>query len=402
MPKPSVLPTAEQLVKFVGAHEGAEFETLDRGNPFQAFVKSGVLYVRPLGGKDRRARDLRLNDVLSRLSETGSWRPSDYQDLSFNSSYLLALVRAWQAPEPRKLKLTSARIEPKLSEEQREELKTAVWNAIRHRSCELRDDRLLHGFEIRNNFALKKKWIGSIYWSENNAGNDVEIALDLPRLARTTEESTLLVRWVRSTALELWSDEPRNHSGNDESWFRAGFRFSEAIDFFRRLASRTSPLISDRGRWAIDEAPSGLGPEAEAGLAAQGVEQGSLAHMLSMARQACSQSGQERTTITKTKQFLFSSDAEFLTCVSDLLKQQQNRCAVTGLELQLLGGCDDEERLASLDRINSDGDYSPENLQVVCRFINRWKSDDSDENFRRLIRLLDCTVAGRPRGAIEG
>jgi hypothetical protein len=110
--------------------------------------------------------------------------------------------------------------------------------------------------------------------------------------------------------------------------------------------------------------------------------------MLEMAKQACGQSGIERVTIAKTKAFLFSDDFAFRSHVAALLLKQRNLCAITKLPLQFAGDCDDEERLASLDRIDSDGDYAPDNLQVVCRFVNRWKSDSSDEGFRRLIRLL--------------
>lgn len=134
----------------------------------------------------------------------------------------------------------------------------------------------------------------------------------------------------------------------------------------------TPPASSDEG-----EPPAALGPE-----------EGSLGHMLTMAKKACGQSGEVRTTVAKTKAFLFEDDAEFLRYISELLAQQQNRCAITNLPLQFVGSCEDEERLASLDRIDSDGHYARHNLQVVCRFINRWKNDDADQNFRRLIGLL--------------
>lgn len=42
----------------------------------------------------------------------------------------------------------------------------------------------------------------------------------------------------------------------------------------------------------------------------------------------------------------------------------------------------------SLDRIDSDAHHEAGNLQVVARFVNRWKSDDSDKNFRRLLALV--------------
>jgi hypothetical protein len=39
-------------------------------------------------------------------------------------------------------------------------------------------------------------------------------------------------------------------------------------------------------------------------------------------------------------------------------------------------------------RADSDGNYEQGNLQIVCRFINRWKSDSNDSAFRRLIELV--------------
>ena len=35
--------------------------------------------------------------------------------------------------------------------------------------------------------------------------------------------------------------------------------------------------------------------------------------------------------------------------------------------------------------------YERGDLQVVCRFINRWKSDSNDKTFKRLIELVRST-----------
>jgi hypothetical protein len=70
------------------------------------------------------------------------------------------------------------------------------------------------------------------------------------------------------------------------------------------------------------------------------------------------------------------------------LGEQEDRCALTGLPLGYDGECEDKEMLASLDRIDSDGHYTPDNVQIVCRFINRWKGADGDELARRLISAL--------------
>ncbi|MEZ4234398.1 MAG: hypothetical protein R3B89_34810, partial [Polyangiaceae bacterium] len=51
-------------------------------------------------------------------------------------------------------------------------------------------------------------------------------------------------------------------------------------------------------------------------------------------------------------------------------------------------GCEDPALTYSLDRIDSDGHYERDNLQVVCRFVNKWKSNSKDEEFRRLLRIV--------------
>lgn len=68
--------------------------------------------------------------------------------------------------------------------------------------------------------------------------------------------------------------------------------------------------------------------------------------------------------------------------------EQEDNCALTGLPLGYDSECDDPEMLASLDRIDSDGHYTPDNVQIVCRFINRWKRADDDTLTRRLIVAL--------------
>lgn len=73
--------------------------------------------------------------------------------------------------------------------------------------------------------------------------------------------------------------------------------------------------------------------------------------------------------------------------------EQQDRCALTDLPLGYDNECDDREMLASLDRIDSAGHYTPDNVQLVCRFINRWKRADDDQLTRRLIGVLRAGAA---------
>lgn len=102
--------------------------------------------------------------------------------------------------------------------------------------------------------------------------------------------------------------------------------------------------------------------------------------------------GRQVTTTTKIKELKFSEE-ELKQYVSELLEDQEGLCALTGIRMQLDGEVDDQQLLCSLDRIDSDGHYEPGNLQLVCRFINFWKRDQRDEEFRRLLDLVQSVAS---------
>jgi hypothetical protein len=97
--------------------------------------------------------------------------------------------------------------------------------------------------------------------------------------------------------------------------------------------------------------------------------------------------GQEVVRTVKKKEILFTQ-VELEQYLHALMKDQEGLCAITGIPLQLDGEYEDDNFLASLDRIDSDGHYEQGNLQLVCRFINRWKNDGRDDEFRRLIAVV--------------
>ena len=103
---------------------------------------------------------------------------------------------------------------------------------------------------------------------------------------------------------------------------------------------------------------------------------------------AAGANGQQVLRVVKNKEVRFATQQELEAYIKALLVSQHRRCAITGLTLQLDGEHTDAERLGSLDRIDSDGHYEPGNLQIVCRFVNKWKSDAKDDEFRRLIALV--------------
>jgi hypothetical protein len=71
-----------------------------------------------------------------------------------------------------------------------------------------------------------------------------------------------------------------------------------------------------------------------------------------------------------------------------LLAKQENRCALTGIPFVFHGPGADTALIPSLDRIDSNGHYEEGNLQIVCQFINFWKGDSDNEEFKRLIMLV--------------
>lgn len=95
--------------------------------------------------------------------------------------------------------------------------------------------------------------------------------------------------------------------------------------------------------------------------------------------------GQSVERTVKNKELRLSKEA-LIAHLNDLLGESNHRCAITGLALQP-DGPDDQLR-PSLDRIDSDGHYEAGNLQVVARFINMWKSDSGDSEFRRLVAMV--------------
>jgi hypothetical protein len=104
--------------------------------------------------------------------------------------------------------------------------------------------------------------------------------------------------------------------------------------------------------------------------------------------------GRTKDVTGKVKLNHFSTLEDFENYLRSLLVKQGNRCALSGLALQFDGQHTDEERLVSLDRIDSSGHYAPGNLQVVCRFVNRWKGADDNAGFKRLLRLVQSQKSG--------
>lgn len=119
-----------------------------------------------------------------------------------------------------------------------------------------------------------------------------------------------------------------------------------------------------------------------------GYEIASLRMVATALKTVAQSDGQTEELVKKEKNSGFEDETAFLTYVQNLLVNQGGRCALSGLIMQMDGESNDEQLLPSLDRICSDGHYEPGNLQVVCRFINRWKGADENDEFVRLLSVL--------------
>lgn len=96
---PSVngLPSAQTLLSFCKGKEGERLTTLARGNPFTIEIVGPYIEITPGTSRTpRREPKANIDAVLARLAQKHSFRMSDYQDISFNASYILALVKLWQ------------------------------------------------------------------------------------------------------------------------------------------------------------------------------------------------------------------------------------------------------------------------------------------------------------------
>lgn len=92
------VPSPDSLLSFCRQVQGRPLLTMVRKTPFRVDVHGGFLEITPTSsGGSRRESKANISALLARFEKTRSFRMSDYQDVSFNASYLLALVKAWQS-----------------------------------------------------------------------------------------------------------------------------------------------------------------------------------------------------------------------------------------------------------------------------------------------------------------
>ena len=144
-----------------------------------------------------------------------------------------------------------------------------------------------------------------------------------------------------------------------------------------------STLLKHEAKGTLKRAPGGR----DEGRVLGGRERAIGTMCLSVENTVRSATGQIVEHTVKNKELRMNA-AALEKHLTDLLDLQGDRCALTGIPFDFDGPSVDSNLLPSVDRIDSDGHYEDGNLQIVCRFVNFWKADTADEEFRRLLMLV--------------
>ena len=261
MPKTNLpttsIPDVDDLLGFIRKYPGCTLETLDEAKPFKVEVSEDMMVFFPNGGRgdERKVPLENLRAFLERMSllpSPDARLPSSYKDASYNASYILGLVEAWEADATNVFVSRERRTQPNhLNSQQRDDLWEKVRRAV-HARAKTREPggRIAHGFEIEKDTSVPKlRWIASVYWSDNLPHNDIEIAVNLRRLSKSETELPHLRAWFEHAAEDHSSKPARSHSGRERDSFRAGFTYADALAFFEGLRKELSPM--NRDPWAL-------------------------------------------------------------------------------------------------------------------------------------------------------
>lgn len=85
--------TVENLLSLAQTLNGKALKTAARGAEFTVEVSGDVFLFTPLSShKVRAAQGAYVNAVCEYFNKTGSLRVADYQDITYNASYVLTLI----------------------------------------------------------------------------------------------------------------------------------------------------------------------------------------------------------------------------------------------------------------------------------------------------------------------
>lgn len=99
-------------------------------------------------------------------------------------------------------------------------------------------------------------------------------------------------------------------------------------------------------------------------------------------------------TRASKKGFEFSLSYDFLL---NLLDKSDNKCAVTGLEMNF--DCHNRKKAnpfkCSIDRVDSAKGYTEDNVRLVCWAVNQMKADRTDEEFKFWVNALYMAISSQ-------
>lgn len=240
----------------------------------------------------------------------------------------------------------------------------------------------------------------AVYFANNDPIHLIEFALDMKNTTIGENERQAFNDWLEHQKAEFGGHDARNHKkGKQLDWFRIGVKtYSDAMVFIERISDERQKIPSS-SRWTISAAvtathspelaPSSKPVPAVAASAITDTWASTALRMVKTAQQTtASSNGQVVSQTIKNKNNGFNNEGEFVDYVTALIEQQGGCCAISGLQLHSDNAQADDEMKASLDRIDSAAHYEAGNLQVVCRFINRWKGADPNDQFKELLDRL--------------
>ncbi|RYF48586.1 MAG: hypothetical protein EOO38_09760 [Cytophagaceae bacterium] len=246
---------------------------------------------------------------------------------------------------------------------------------------------MVKGVELLNK---RTEWAISLFRNVNNQDNDVEIAIAPARIVPDGLADAAL-EWLNSLLDELHHCDHTPHYGRYRGKvFRIGLKLLEAKVFLRRFMAEILKPLSQLpwkvSRPAVAAVVSAIEPNASSRTLPGTADEraSSIAHMVATAFAVRDQSGLERISIAKHKQVCFASAAQLQAHLEVIWTSEH--CILSEVNLDMSGS--DPDLATSLDRIDSSKHYEFGNLQVVAHFINRWKSDDDQQNFVRFLRLV--------------
>lgn len=104
----------------------------------------------------------------------------------------------------------------------------------------------------------------------------------------------------------------------------------------------------------------------------------------SRAEHTTKQSGRQVIATRKWKEFIFDSPDDMADCLATLYRAQNGQCALSGVRMTTEAG----DWCVSPDRIDSNGHYERDNLQLVAACVNQMKGATPNDRFLEQLKKI--------------